>query len=103
LSLRALELALKRQSLQLRAAEQRLTFRSDLAALNPAFAVADTARAGWRWLQENPEWLVGGAVVLLVARPRAVLRWTRRGLVAWQLAREARRTLNAVSGTASRR
>jgi hypothetical protein len=102
-SLRALELALKRQSLQLRAAQQRLTLRGELATLNPAFAVADTARAGWHWLKANPEWLVGGAVVLLVARPRAVLRWTRRGLVAWQLAREARRTLDAVSATGARR
>lgn len=103
MSLNALELALKRQTLQLRAAEQRLTLRAELVALNPAFAVADTARAGWQWLKANPEWLVGGAVVLLVARPRAVLRWTRRGIVAWQLAREARRTLDAVSGATARR
>jgi hypothetical protein len=96
MNLRAIELALKRQRLQLRAAEQRLTLRRDLAALNPAFAVADTARAGWNWLRENPEWLVGGGVILLVARPRAVLRWTRRGLMAWQLAREVRRTLDAL-------
>jgi hypothetical protein len=101
-SLRAIELALKRQSLQLRAAEQRLTLRSDLAALNPAFAVADTARAGWNWLRANPEWLVGGAVVLLVARPRGVLRWLRRGAVAWQMAREVRRTLDALPKAQSR-
>lgn len=97
-----IELALKRQNLQLRAAEQRLALRGQLAELRPAFTAVDTARAGLAWLRRNPEWLVGGTVVLLVARPRAVLRWLRRGFVAWQLAREVHRTLEALPAAARR-
>jgi len=90
---RAIEIALKRQRLQLRCAEQRLALRRDLGEFAPLFSVADTVQAGVAYLRQHPEWLVGAAMVLVVARPRAVWRWLQRGLVAWQVARRLRRSI----------
>jgi hypothetical protein len=53
-------------------------------------AAVDVVREGARWLGRHPEWLVGTAVALLVARPRLLLRWARRGFFAWQVWRKVR-------------
>jgi hypothetical protein len=90
---RVIELALKRQRLQLKSAEQRLSLRRDLTEFAPVFSAADTVQAGIAYVRQHPEWLVGAAVVLLVARPRALFRWLQRGLVAWQVARQVRRAI----------
>jgi hypothetical protein len=90
---RVIELALKRQRLQLKCAEQRLALRRDLTEFAPVFSAADTVQAGIAYVRQHPEWLVGAAVVLLVARPRALFRWLQRGLVAWQVARQVRRAI----------
>jgi hypothetical protein len=88
---RQIELALKRQRLQLRAAEQRLALREDLARFAPLCSAADTLRSGIGQVRRHPEWLVGAALVVVIARPRAAFRWLQRGVVAWQFARQMRR------------
>lgn len=88
MSPRFLELALRKQRLQLQSAAQREALVAAAAGLAPVFAVADGVRDGAHWLNRHPEWLAGGIVALLVARPRAVLRWARRGFFAWQLWRK---------------
>jgi len=85
---RFVELALRKQRLQLQSAAQRNALVAAAAGLAPVFAIADGVRDGARWLARHPEWLAGGIVTLLVARPRAVLRWARRGFFAWQLWRK---------------
>ncbi|QDX82275.1 hypothetical protein B9N43_14105 [Denitratisoma sp. DHT3] len=86
---RDLELALRKQRLQLHSAALRHRIAADAAGLAPAFAVADRLGDGLRWLREHPRWVVGGLVALLVARPRAALRWGRRGWFVWRVARRA--------------
>jgi YqjK-like protein len=90
---RLLEIALKRQRLQLQAAQQRLELRRTLGEFAPLFAVVSTLRSGMAYFKQHPEWLVGAALMMAVARPRAVLRWLRRGFIAWQFARQVRRSL----------
>lgn len=87
---RRLELALQKQRLQLRSAQLRADFAADAAAFEPLFAAGDRVRNGARWLRSHPEVAVGTGVALLVARPRALLRWARRSLLAWQAVRRAR-------------
>lgn len=79
-----IELALRRQRLQIQSATQRKALVAAAENLAPVFAVADGVRDGSRWLARHPEWLAGGIVALLVVRPRVVLRWTRRSFFAWQ-------------------
>lgn len=93
---RLLELALKKQRLQLKASAQRLQLAQQLQAWAPAFAAADAACAAARWLGTHPQWLVGAAAVLLVVKPRAFFRWLSRGFFAWQALRRMRKTLESV-------
>jgi pterin-4a-carbinolamine dehydratase len=87
---RLVELALKRQRLQLRAGAQRLELRQQLTAYAPVVKFADQVRAGIEYVKHHPHWLVGIAVAVVVARPRRAFRWLRRGFVAWQLYRRVR-------------
>lgn len=87
---RRLELALRKQRLQLRSAQLRADFAADAAAFEPLFAAGDKVRDAALWLKGHPEVPVGAGVALLVARPRRLLRWARRGLLAWQAARRVR-------------
>jgi len=82
------DLALQKQRLQLKSAEQRGALIAAAARLAPAFAVVDTVRDGIRWLRRHPEWVAGGLVTLLVVRPGAVLRLVQRSFVAWQIWRK---------------
>lgn len=79
-----LELALRKQRLQLQSAAQRDALVSAGAGLLPILTAADRVRDGARWLGCHPEWVAGGVVVMLVARPSVVFRWARRSFFAWQ-------------------
>lgn len=78
------ELALKKQRLQLRSAALRDEFAGHGAAFAPLFAAGDNVREGFRWLRRHPEALVATVVALAVARPRVLFRWARRSVIAWQ-------------------
>jgi hypothetical protein len=86
----ALELALKKQRLQI----QGETLRSDVArhagGLRPAFAGADLAVDAGYWLRAHPQIVVATTVALLVAKPGRVWRWGRRAFVGWQAWRKVR-------------
>ena len=81
---RLVELALKKQRLQIRSAALRQEFAAQTRVWRPAFALANRGQAAWLWLRRHPALPVALLVALLVARPRAVLRWARRGFFAWQ-------------------
>lgn len=85
-----LQLALDKQRLQMQSAARRDALAAAAAGVAPLFAAADGVREGARWLVRNPAWVVGTLVVLLVARPRRMARWARRGLIAWQAWRRVR-------------
>lgn len=93
MSPRQVDLALKKQRLQIRSAALRDEFAARAAGWAPAFALADRGRAGLRWLRRHPVLPVALLAALLAARPRAVLRWAQRGFVAWQALRRLRGVL----------
>lgn len=87
---REVELALKKQHLRYKSAALRAALVDDCMALSPTFNTIDRIGAGVGWVRRHPQVLVGLAVALVVARPRAVLRWARRGFFAWQAVRRLR-------------
>ena len=81
---RLLELALKKQRLQYRSAEQRRELARGLMPLVPAFALVETVRSWARWVREHPAISAGVLVAIFVTRPRSAVRWARRTWWAWQ-------------------
>jgi hypothetical protein len=90
------ELALKKQRLQLQAAAQRVKIMRALESTGPALGVAEKFRSGWRWAKGHPEWLVGIGVALLVARPRIFFRWAKRSFVVWRSLRRLRGAIESI-------
>ena len=86
----ALELALKKQRLQIASESLRSDFGRYAAGLAPVFAGADYAVEGARWLRRHPQFVVAAAVALIVARPQRAWRWARRAFVGWQAWRKLR-------------
>jgi hypothetical protein len=91
---RDIDLALKKQRLQLQSAALRERAAAHGARLAPVFAGFDRLQAGTAWLRAHPQVLVAAAVALLVARPRNAVRWLRRGLFAWQAWKRLRRLVH---------
>lgn len=83
MSPRLVELALKKQRLQLQSAILRDAFAEQARAWAPAFAAADQVRAAINWLRRHPALPIALLVALLVARPRALLRLAGRGWLVW--------------------
>ena len=79
-----LELALKKQRLQIASEGLRTDFGRHAAGLAPAFGVVDYAVEGVRWARRNPQLVIAVAVVLLVIRPGRAWRWARRAFIGWQ-------------------
>lgn len=92
---RMLRLALKKQRLQIASDDLRARFGDNARGLAPVFGAVDTARDGVAWIRQRPEIPVAVLVVLLVARPRVVWRWSRRAFVAWQTWRRTRRYIES--------
>jgi hypothetical protein len=95
MSPRQLELALRKQRLQIRSASLREELAGQLAVFEPALAVGDRVRAGARWLRGHPEAVAAAAVAMAVARPHAVFRWARRAVFAWRALARVRGWLSA--------
>lgn len=91
-----IELALKKQRLQLQAAAQRVMIMQALESTAPAFGAAEKVRSGLRWAKAHPEWLAGIGVTLLVARPRAFFRWAKRGFFVWRSLRRLRGAVESI-------
>ena len=86
---RMLELGLRRQELQFRCRAQRAVLSRQLDAVTDAVERVERVRDGVDWIRANTPLLAGLVVGLIVLRPRASVRWLRRGLVAWQLFRRS--------------
>lgn len=93
MSPRQVELALKKQRLQIRSAALRDEFSAYAAGWAPVFALADRGRSALRWLRRHPVLPAALLAAFLAARPRTVLRWAERGFVAWQALRKLRSIL----------
>ena len=79
-----LELALRKQRLQIASEGLRADFGDYAAGLRPVFTAADYAVEGAQWLRRKPELVVAAMVALVVIRPRSAWRWARRAFVSWQ-------------------
>ncbi|MDP2823590.1 MAG: YqjK family protein [Sulfuritalea sp.] len=86
----ALELALRKQRLQIASENLRSDFGRFAAGLAPAFRAADCAVEGARWVGRNPQLVLAAGVALVVVRPRSAWRWARRAFVGWQAWRRLR-------------
>lgn len=84
------ELALRKQRLQLRSADQRAALIRYTEGVQPVLRGVDRIADGVRWTRDHAPILSGIGVFLLVVRPRAMLRWARRGWIGWQLVRRVR-------------
>ncbi|MCF8179311.1 MAG: YqjK-like family protein [Sulfuritalea sp.] len=84
----AVEFALKKQRLQI--ASERL--REDIGhyadGLSPIFSAGDYLVQGAHWVRRNPQLLVAAGVTLIVVRPKAIWRLTRRAFFTWQVWRK---------------
>ncbi len=85
--------AVRKELLLMRSATLRGQLAQDAQVLRAPLALADSVRDGLRWLRQNPEWPLGGVVLLLVLKPRRTWRWISRGWWAWRLWQRAARLL----------
>jgi hypothetical protein len=79
-----LELALKKQRLQIAGESLRADFGRYATGLAPVFTGADYVVEGARWVRRNPQIAVAVTVALLVIQPKSIWRWSRRAFVGWQ-------------------
>jgi hypothetical protein len=87
---RLIELALKKQRLQFRAASQREDMAHRLEAVESVLDRVDAVRDQLAWAKDKAPLLSVGALVLLAARPRLTLRIAKRTWLAWLLVRRVR-------------
>lgn len=78
------EYALKKQRLQFRSAQLRAQMAAYAEGVTPVLRAGDAVVEGVRWVRQHPETLIAAGLAVAVARPRGVVRWARRGMVAWQ-------------------
>lgn len=90
-----LELALRKQRLQLAAERQRTELLAGLAVVDGVLHRLDRLRDGVAWLRQHAPAVSTFVLVLLALRPRFALRWLRRGWVGWQLYRRVRSGVDA--------
>ncbi len=100
-------LLLRRERLVARSGQLRERLHGAAVVVQRPLAWADTVRSGWHtathWLQQHPQWLAGGLVVLLIARPRGMLRWGSRLYAGYQLAQRSRPIWQPVANRFMRR
>lgn len=88
---RAERLMRRQQELLVRSAELRVTLAWQSRALVQPLAWADrlrhAARALREWSATHQLWWAVGLGALVIARPRRVWRWARRGWWTWRLLR----------------
>lgn len=87
---RQIDLALRKQRLQLRAEAERADMMRRLAGIDGALDRVDTLRAQVEWARERIPVLSLALVAVLAARPRLTLRLAKRAWVGWLLVRQVR-------------
>lgn len=68
-----------------RIAQQRARLTGQINNLQPLFSLADRGMAVAHTLRANPGWTAAAIGIVLALKPGRMLRWLRRGAVAWRL------------------
>lgn len=87
---RDIELALRKQKLQMRADAQRADITRRLAGIDGALDRVDSLRDNLAWAKDKVPLLSVALLVVLAAKPRLTLRLAKRAWVGWLLVRQAR-------------
>ncbi|MHB1374755.1 MAG: YqjK-like family protein [Thauera sp.] len=87
---RHIELALRKQKLQLRAEAQRADITQRLAGIDGALDRLDSLRDQFAWAKDKIPVLSVALIVVLAAKPRLTLRLAKRAWVGWLLVRQVR-------------
>ena len=87
------DLLLRQQLLQRRSQQLRSSLAEQVVVLERPLAVMDTVQRGLKWLYAHPFVPLGALTVLVVFRPRQVLRWSGRLWWAWQAWRRVQRAI----------
>lgn len=95
---RQLELALRKQRLQMRSEQQREALLAGLGRIESLLEVVDRARDRAQGLREHVPLLTGVALLTLAIRPRLALRVARRAWLGWMLYRRLGRGLEPLIG-----
>ena len=87
---RQVELALRKQKLQLRAEAQRADITQRLAGIDGALDRVDSLRDHLAWAKDKIPVLSVALIVVLAAKPKLTLRLAKRAWVGWLLVRQVR-------------
>jgi hypothetical protein len=87
---RQIDLALRKQKLQMQAAAQRADMRQRLAGIDGALDRVDAVRDNLAWAKDKIPLLSVALLVVLAAKPKLTLRLAKRAWVGWLLVRQAR-------------
>ena len=87
---RQIDLALRKQKLQMRADAQRTDITRRLAGIDGALDRVDSLRDNLAWAKDKVPVLSVALIVVLAAKPKLTLRLAKRAWVGWLLVRQAR-------------
>ena len=87
---RQIDLALRKQKLQMRADAQRTDLTRRLAGIDGALDRVDSLRDNLAWAKDKIPLLSVALLVVLAAKPRFALRLAKRAWVGWLLVRQVR-------------
>ena len=87
---RQIDLALRKQKLQMRADAQRTDMTRRLAGIDGALDRVDSLRDNLAWAKDKIPLLSVALIVVLAAKPKLTLRLAKRAWVGWLLVRQAR-------------
>ena len=87
---RQVELALRKQKLQLPAEAQRADITQRLAGIDGALDRVDSLRDHLAWAKDKIPVLSVALIVVLAAKPKLTLRLAKRAWVGWLLVRQVR-------------
>ena len=87
---RQIDLALRKQRLQMRADAQRTDLTRRLAGIDGALDRVDSLRDNLAWAKDKIPLLSVALLVVLAAKPKLTLRLAKRAWVGWLLVSQAR-------------
>ena len=87
---RQIDLALRKQKLQMQAAAQRTDMTRRLAGIDGTLDRLDSVRDNLAWAKDKIPLLSVALLVVLAAKPKLTLRLAKRAWVGWLLVRQVR-------------